>query len=400
MPGGPGNWSASWLASAGLDPTRGDNPAPSESIGVSAVYAAVSLLAGTLAGTDLQLIRKGPSGGSTRVATGSVAYCLADTQFETLESWLFDALVSGNGYLAKRRDARGAVALLEWTPTWRVAVCVADSGEVVYQVLEDGTVGEPAEQIAESDMVHLRFRTTGKHRYLGVSPLVTCAPSMGLVTHTRKAGVSVYRNASLPSVLIKHPKAFPGEAGKAVITRIKEAFIDATSKSNLGVPIVLTEGMDAQIMDVAKAVDLQLAEMSALGTREISRIYGVPPHLLGETGSINFASASESQRAFNATTLKPWAIRCADCLSHSLLSRKERVNGSRIMFDLDSLTRGAGQELSAMCSQLVNGGVVTPNESRSWLNMGPIEGGDVLRAPVNTLPVTNWTAQPTNPPIA
>ena len=346
MPGGPGNWPASWLASAGLDPTRGDNPAPSESIGISAVYSAVSLLAATLCGTDLQLIRKGPTGGSTRVSSGAVANVLSDCTFETLESFLFDALVSGNGYLAKRRDARGAVALLEWVPAWRVAVCVADSGEVVYEALEDGTVGEPAEQIAESDMVHLRFRTVGKHRYLGVSPLVTCAPSMGLVTHTRKAGVSVYRNIAAPSVILHHPKAFPGDAGKVVITRMKEAYMEAVGKQNLGVPLVLTEGMTLEAVPLSKAIEMQLKEMVELGVKEVSRVYGVPAHLLGETGSINFASASESQRAFVATTLKPWAVRVGDCLSHSLLSRSERVNGTRIAFDLSQLTRGDGVELA------------------------------------------------------
>ena len=389
LPGGSANWTPDWIAAAGGTPAAPFTPSPAESLGVSAVYSAVALLAGSLAGANLSIVRKGSSGGQEAVTGTAVAGVLADLQFEVLESWLFDALVSGNGYLVKRYDGRGALAQLQWMPSHRVAVAVADEGEVWYEVMEDGSVDEDAEVIPAKDMVHLRFRAVGRHRWLGVSPLVTCAPSMGLVVFTRRAGVAIYRNASLPSILVKHPARMDAEA----ILRIKSRFIEATSSENVGKPVVLTEGMDATVLDVSKAVQLQLVEMSALGVKEVSRVYGVPPHLLGEPGSTNYSTAAESSRSFVNITLQPWAIRVGDCLSHALLDKSDRAAGVKIAFDLSSLTRGSGTELADTTSKLVNGGIVSANEARQWLGLGDIPGGETLRLPVNTMSPTAWLEQ-------
>ena len=315
------------------------------------------------------------------MTTGAVAACLADTPFETLESWLFDASVSGNGYLIKRRDQRGAVAALEWLPGWRMAVWVGDDGSVAYECLEDGTVCEPAETLPAADVVHLKFRPTGRNRHLGVSPLVTCAPSMGLVTHTRRAGVSVCRNAALQSLILRHPGKLLPEA----VTRMKERFVEATKAAKAGSPLVLTEGMTSEVMDLAKAVDLQLVEMSALGVKEVSistrfrRTYWAR------------LDQSTSQRRVSHN-VRSWAVRVGDCLSHSLLTRSERVAGNCIAFDLSAMVRGQGAELADYLSKLANGGIIAPNEARDMLGLGDIDGRDVLRAPVNTLPAQAWAS--------
>lgn len=174
------------------------------------------------------------------------------------------------------------------------------------------------------------------------------------------------------------------------MARVKARWKELFAGDATGEPAVLSEGMEATSLNMAKAVDLQLEEMSSLGVREISRILGVPGHLLGEQGSINFSTAVESQRSFVSMSLKPWAVRFGSCLSHSLLSRDARLAGERVALDLSSMVRGEGQELSEFLSRLTNGGILSVNEARQSVGYGPITGGDVARSPVNTMPIENW----------
>jgi len=392
LPGSAADWTPDWLVSAGFHPSRSDDPPPGTSIGMSPVYAAVSLLAGALAGNDLQLIRR-RNGAVERLTNGAIPILLMDTEFATIESWLWDSLIGGNGYLRKVRDNRGAVASLEWLPAHRMSVAISDAGQLWYELAEDGTIKEKAETIAASEIIHLRMRQNGRHRYLGVSPLVTCAPSLGLVYHTRRSGVSVYRNSAFPTVLIQHQKGLSPEA----IQRIKMAWMQATGTDKQGTPVVLHDGMTAEPFSISKAIDLQLAEMTKLGVAEVARVYGVPVTLLGEAQESNYSSAAEQSRSFVTHSLQPWARRVGDCLTHSLLDRTARLDGQRIAFDLAALTRGHGKELSEHLSQLVNSGVATLNEARSMIGLPNIDGGDTVRCPSNTYSLeawADWTPQP------
>lgn len=115
LPGGAQNWDASWMASAGYSPRRTDDiPTPDQALGISGVYAAVSLLTGTLSATEIQLTRRAVSGGALQIHGGSIPLALSEWQFEDQEAGLFDAFTSGNGFWRKHRFQTGAVSRLEW----------------------------------------------------------------------------------------------------------------------------------------------------------------------------------------------------------------------------------------------------------------------------------------------
>ncbi len=397
LPGGTSLWPSSWLAGAGVDPRRDARmPTPAESFGLSSVNGAVGIIAGALASAEWTLSEELPRGGLRKITDGDVARCLSDLIFECKEALCIDAILSGNAYAVVRRNDRGGAFRLEWMPSWRVSVRVPDNGGPhSYLIGSDVSVGEPEESLRSRDVCHIRFRISGRHRLLGVSPLVSAAPSLGLVIAIRRAGSSLFRNLTLHSAILRHLKRL----NDAQVQNIKIAFERAISvrDDELGAPIVLQEGMEIDQIDFGKAIDWQLAELSRLGVAEVSRLLGVPVSLLGEPGSVSYSSSVELSRQFTRMTLSPWAARMSSALANTLLSRDERLSGRFISVDLSPLTRGEGQELGELTSKLANSGIASPNELRSWLNLSPVAGGDELRAPVNTYPLGNWLSY--EPPV-
>ncbi|MEA3273814.1 MAG: phage portal protein [Pseudomonadota bacterium] len=357
---------------------------------LGSVYRACTLLSDSLAAPELRVVRREPSGGSQRVTGTDVARALEAWSYPDRELFLLDALVSGNGFARIHRNGRGAPEALDAIPAWRVGLVREEStNRIWYRLAEDTALGLPEETLPVGDVLHLRFRVHGRHKLLGISPLATCAPSLGFVQVTQNATTTMYRNVSAPLVVVSHDK----KLSEGAMERLKTAWEGKFKGVGLGRTAIAMEGMKVSTLDLGKALEMQLSEIASVSTREVCRVFGIPPQLLAEPGDVNYSLAAELTRSFFSHSLSPWAARLGDCLSHSLLSAEARAAGQKIEVDLAQLTRGSGEELANYTSKLTNGGVITPNEARNMIGMSDIAGGDTLRAPVNTQPLPTWLEQ-------
>jgi HK97 family phage portal protein len=134
--------------------------------------------------------------------------------------------------------------------------------------------------------------------------------------------------------------------------------------------------------------DSDLIEALRFSVEEASRIYGVPPSMLGYSQHTSFATASEERRAFLSSTLRPLLMRVADAFNAALLSDAERMAGISVEFDSSDF--GAGREMAETISSLVNSGILSLNEARNKLSLIDVPGGDVPRVPSNTMPQSSW----------
>ncbi|MEA3275994.1 MAG: phage portal protein [Pseudomonadota bacterium] len=384
-------WTPSWLASAGLNPAAYDpankDPTPAESMTLGSVYRACTLLSDSLAAPELRVVRREAGGGSQRVTGTDAARCIESWDYGDKELFLLDALVSGNGFARIVRNGRGAPEALDAIPAWRVGLVREEStNRIWYRISEDQSLGLPEETLPVADVLHLRFRVHGRHKMLGISPLATCAPSLGFVAVTQKATTTLYRNVSAPLVVVSHDKRL----SEGAMERLKTAWEGKFQGPSLGRTAVAMEGMKVSTLDLGKALEMQLAEIASVSTREVARVFGVPEQLLSESSNLNYSTSVELTRAFYAHGLAPWAARFSDTLTHALLTPEARAAGQRVDVDLGALTRGQGQELADYVSKLVNSGAVTLNEARDWLGLPDVKDGDVVRIPVNTYPMQTW----------
>lgn len=79
--------------------------------------------------------------------------------------------------------------------------------------------------------------------------------------------------------------------------------------------------------------------------------------------------------AYYESEIEPLAMQLAGEYTRKLFSRRERGFGNRIIFEASSL-QYASMSTKMNLVQMVDRGAMTPNEWRSILSLGPIEGGD------------------------
>ena len=377
----PGD-SPSWKVASGINPyMESSPPSPEQSKGIVAIFQSINLLSDPVCSAPWKVMAAIDTGGSKPVKN-KASRLINSWSFEGKEAFIFDALVNGNGFAAIRKNK------LETINARRVNIAVDEDGKQWYEVQEDPNANKPAETINSDNMIHLKYRVHGQDLRIGISPLLEVAPSIEKVVVIERAGTSVFKNLAAPGLVLEVENGLSDDAKK----RLKETFEGRYSEKNRGKTAVLSHGTKLYPVDIGKATDFQIAELDRTNTLLISRIYGIPPSLLGETSGVNYSTSIEVTRSFYALTLKPWTSRISDCFDHALLSENERSKGVRIHIDLSSLIRGEGTELSEYLSRMVNGGIITVNESRNMIGLTDIKGGNEIRSPVNTEPLNQWNS--------
>jgi hypothetical protein len=79
--------------------------------------------------------------------------------------------------------------------------------------------------------------------------------------------------------------------------------------------------------------------------------------------------------AYYESEIEPLAMQLAGEYTRKLFTRRERGYGNKIIFEASSL-QYASMSTKMNLVQMVDRGAMTPNEWRSILSLGPIEGGD------------------------
>lgn len=85
--------------------------------------------------------------------------------------------------------------------------------------------------------------------------------------------------------------------------------------------------------------------------------------------------SEDEWNAYYESEIEPLAMQLAGEFTRKLFSRRERGFGNKIIFEAASLQYASMSTKMALL-QMVDRGAMTPNEWRSILSIGPIEGGD------------------------
>lgn len=101
---------------------------------------------------------------------------------------------------------------------------------------------------------------------------------------------------------------------------------------------------------------------------------------------VNSTYTEDEWIAYYEAVIEPIAEQLSNEFTRKIFTRKERSFGNRIIFESSNLTY-ASMATKLQLVQYVDRGVMTPNEVRYYLNLAPIDGGDValLRKDTGTL---------------
>ena len=222
----------------------------------------------------------------------------AMTWCDTIEHWIADTLLTGNGLLEIVRGGNGQVSGLIYQPWGMVTVQELSSGRLAYDV-SDGK--GRSRRLLEGEALHLRDRTNdGK---IGVSRLSRSADTVTGVDLANRHARQFLANGASPSGVIRHPGTMTSEQKAG----LREQFASRHGgASNAGKALVLDGGLEWQAAQISPE-DAELLETRKFGVVEICRIFQVPPPIVQAYENNTFTNAEAAGRWFATFCLAPWA---------------------------------------------------------------------------------------------
>jgi HK97 family phage portal protein len=293
------------------------------------------------------------------------------TAFDIKEMTMLHLLLHGNAFLMHVFNNAGAISGLN--PIHPLAVGIeldtaAPGGKVFRATLLDGTTKE----FDATTMTHIMGLTFDGIR--GISPIGHARTTLNTSLSGDKAAAKAFQNGAMISGLVTPTDDLdPDEA--AQIKRDLSAHVQGPE--NAGEVVVINRKLSFSPWQMT-AADAQFLESREFQVEEVGRWFGIPPHLLGVTEKATSwgQGIAEQNRGLARYTLKPWTSRIDERLTLVVPA------GKTVEFDYSEFVASSPEQLSTMLIAEVTGQIRTPNEARAVLNLPPIDGGDVLRAPV------------------
>lgn len=379
----------------GMRGNAGEIVNDSSALSLSAVWACVNLLAGTIASLPLMVYRT-DSNGKRIVARDHVLYrTLHDSpnyDQTAVDFWEFVSAsieLWGNAYARIERRGGHVTGLHPVAPNL-VSVRRLANGSIEYRWTEEGKA------FIETDSTMLHIRGFGGNSLGGMSTLHFGRNTFSLAQATERSASGMFKNGLRPSGVLTFEAWLSPEQRALAENKLTEKFLGAV---NSGRPLVLEGGTKWQQLTISPE-DAQMLETRGFGIEEICRFFGVPPHMVGRTEkSTSWGTGLEQQTlGFQKFTLRRRLKRIEQALEKQLLKANDRAAGITIEFNIEGLLRGDSAARASFYQSGLASGWMTINEVRALENMPPVDGGDVPRMQMQNIPITQAGQQPKLPP--
>jgi len=354
-------------------------------LGLSAVWACVNLVAGTIASLPLMIYRTKADGSRDVDKEHPLYRVLHDSpnsQQTALDFWEFEGAsleLWGNGYARKIKSGNQVVGLIPIMPALP-QVRNLGNGRLGYRWTENGKEFD----LTSDDVLHIRG--FGGNPLGGMSTLAFGARTFGLALDIDRSARGTFKNGLRPSGVLTFDKFLTAEQRSTIETRLTEKFIGAM---NSGRPLILEGGTKWASLGI-NPEDAQMLESRGFSVEDICRFFGVPPFMVGHSEkSTSWGTGLEQQTlGFQKFALRRRMKRIEQSLEKQLLSPQDRADGVVIEFNLEGLLRGDSAARSNFYQSGLMNGWMTINEVRALENLPPVEGGDVPRMQSQNVPIT------------
>jgi HK97 family phage portal protein len=372
-----GTWLGSTAGSWGVKSDAGEVVSPVSAFSIPAVQRSVMILAEAVSRLPVKIYQSLPDGGFDEIQNHDLRPILqvAPAPFLTTQNFNEFKQISlglrGNAYAVKMFDSRGRlVSLMPINPD-RVIVLVSPVDHLPYYKVTMSPV-DGIEGVFSWDQIHHVRWGNSENPFVGLSPVMLHAESLGITLSTEKHAGKTFKNGTNLGGYLTRPatqKGLPNEAVRAVLNAWNEAYSGA---SNAGKTALLQEGMEFKQISMTNA-DAQIIESRKYGVTEIARIYGIPMHMLGEMAGSSKSNIEQESLNFLNNTLMPW------------LRRHEEAMERDFLFDTKELLRGDTAARYGSYGVGIQWGFLSPNDARHSENLPPINGGDRYLEPLNMM---------------
>lgn len=352
---------------------------------LSAVWACVNLLSGTISSLPLMVYRTGKNGAREVAKDHPLYRILHDSpnyDQTALDFWDFVCAsieLWGNGYARIDINGGRVAALVPIRPD-TMSVRRLPSGTLEYRWTDDGKA------YVGTDETILHVRGPGGNPLGGMSTLHFGRNTFSLARAADRAASGMFANGLRPSGVLTLPNVLKDDQREDIEKGLQKKFMGAI---NAGRPMVLEGGTTWQQLTI-NPEDAQMLETRAFSVEEVCRYFNVPPVMIGHTSKTTSWPTGVEQQGLilQKFTLRRRLKRIEQALMKQLLTPVDRAAGITIEFNLEGLLRGDTASRSSFYTAMLNAGVFTINYVRALENLPPIEGGDVPRMQMQNIPIT------------
>ena len=342
------------------------------SLGVTAVWRAVKIISEGIAGLDKGVFSKDSDGNTIEKNTHYLNKLLTEpydryTGFTFFESMQANACLRGNAYAAIIRDESGRpINLVMINPSF-VSVMFDTNRNFYYQVTNDK---HEVEIVYPDDILHIPSLVLESDHIVGKSPIQVHRESLGLSLATTKYASRFFKNGAHVSGYLSTDGSLKPDAAQRMAESWRRRF---GGINNVGKTPVLEEGLKYYPLSL-NPQDAMFVETHRLNVEDVSRIFGVPAHMLSSLDRATFSNIEHQSREYVTHTLTPWARRWESELKRKLVPERDKSRMS-ILFNMDSLLRGDSESRAKLIDTYMKWGVLNRDEIRRMEGFNDIEDG-------------------------
>jgi len=346
----------------------------------SAVWACVRIISNALSMIGWHVFETEGKGKrkidqSERTAAGDVAWMLntqpkvsgraEQTSVDLRQALAADALQHGNGYAFIDKDPMGRILQL-WRLDQSRVTPKRLGGQYVY-VVKNGDGIEP-DILTPGQLLHFKGIGDG---LVGFSVIEMARRTIQLGLSQEQYGATYFERGPMPGGLLE----LPGNIKEQDKEQMREGFQRLYGGAHNAGRVVVTTGTSKFTPLTLNNSDAQFLESRRFSVEEISRWFGVPPHMLASLDRATFSNIEHQRIEFVQDCLLPWARRMEAEVDMKLFGD---VNRGKFWtkLNLAALLRGDTATQTASLQQKVTSGMMMLNEAREELDLNPIPDGD------------------------
>lgn len=350
-------------------------------LSLTAAWRSVKIITETVGSLPLHLMLK--TDDVPKMATEHPLYDRLHTKSSTYQTapamveQLVMSLCLWNQAYIRRRGIGNRAQLYAISPAFVQPEVINDGLDVVWHVTENGrtsTLG--LDEITQID----GFRWPGALEGMAVAGMQQAALSLAMAAEDY--GAKFFATGGRPSGVLSTDTILKQDQREQI--RKSYAKLLTGGIDSMGEIAVLEAGLKYT------AISTNPDEAQFLATRkyavlEVSRIFGVPPHMLGELDRATYANAEQNNREFLTYTLLPYLRRIEKAINAFLLTDTDRRKYFA-RFSVEGLLRADSAGRAAFYREGRTGGWLTQNEIRRFEDLQRVEGADDLHVPLNMAP--------------
>lgn len=367
------------LASVGFDNVwstendSGETVTIDRALVVPTVYRCISLISTVVASCPIEVYRKKDNEPINNPLFDSANQAMTYTQYELWELVAAHLASFGDSFVLKKRDSYDRIIDLKPIYPGLVEVKIdpdtKDKIFLVRHVNDDGTADMHTKPQVFTDFEIMHIPGLGLSGLGGLSPIMQMQQTVGTALAADRLAGRFYKGGTQLGGIIKIKAPLKSQAQAE---GVKARWMNNNAGvGNAGNVAVLDAETDFQSITIPPD-QLQFLESRRWQTTEIARMFGIPPHLVGDVEkSTSWGTGIEQQNiGFVAYTIASYTNRIEQRVTREVVSTR----GQCAEFNLDRLMRGSMSERFLAYQQALGAGWISADEIRVKENMNPLGG--------------------------